>query len=224
MATENWLEHFKGLSSLDDATKDVLISQSSITQLKEGTRIFGPGQAPHALLFLMEGQVKVQQTAENGRELVLYRVNAGESCILTTACLLAYDDYLAEGIAEKHIKAAMLPRNVFNQLIAQSDGFRQFLFFAYSRRITDLFRIIEDVAFKRIDIRLAEKLLAFIDESNNRDVGVSATHMKLATELGTAREVISRQLQEFQNSGWIALSRGSITILDQAALQNLAKN
>ena len=75
-----------------------------IVVLPEGSRIFGPGQAPENFLLLVEGTIRVQQVSEGGREIVLYRVSAGESCTPTTACLMGYEEYLAEGIAETTVK------------------------------------------------------------------------------------------------------------------------
>jgi CRP/FNR family transcriptional regulator len=215
----DWIERFPGLSTLDEPIKQALIDRSQVVDLPEGTVIFGPGKAPENLLLLLEGTVRVQQVAENGREIVLYRVQAGESCVLTTACLLAYEDYLAEGLAETAIKAVAIPRAVFEDLIARSSVFRRFVFAAYSKRITDLFVVIEEVAFKRVDIRLAHKLLQLGRGSGH----VHLTHQQLATELGSAREVISRQLQEFQQRGWISATRGDVTLTDIPALDEFAK-
>jgi CRP/FNR family transcriptional regulator len=180
--------------------------------------IFGPGKSPENLLLMLEGRVRVQQVSEAGREIVLYRVEAGQSCVLTTACMLAHEDYSAEGIAETDVRAVAIPRAVFDELVGQSVAFRNFVFTAYSRRITDLFQVIEDIAFQRIDIRLAQKLLDLERGSGT----IMATHQQLAAELGTAREVISRQLGEFQRRGWVAQSRGRIDLQDHAALDRLA--
>ena len=160
----------------------------------------------------------MQQTSEGGRDIVLYRVEAGESCVLTTACLLAHEAYSAEGVAETDVRAVAIPRPAFDRLMASSQEFRDFVLTAYARRITDLFRVIDDVAFGRIDVRLAGRLIALADRSDD----VAATHQQLATELGTAREVISRVLQDFQKRGLISQSRGHITLRDRAHLSKLA--
>lgn len=213
-----WIEQFPGLSQLEPAIRDVLTRKSAVVTLREGSVIFGPGKSPENLLLLLEGRVRVQQVSEAGREIVLYRVEAGQSCVLTTACLLAYEGYSAEGIAETDVRAIAIPRAVFDDLIAQSVAFRTFVFTAYSRRITDLFQIIEEMAFQRVDIRLAQKLLDL-----ERGTGqIKATHQQLAAELGTAREVISRQLGEFQRRGWIRQSRGSVELMELAELERLA--
>jgi CRP/FNR family transcriptional regulator, anaerobic regulatory protein len=220
MATkDDWTNGFPPLKQLPASDFARLRDGSMVVVLPEGSRIFGPGQAPENFLLLVEGTIRVQQVSESGREIVLYRVSAGESCALTTACLMGYEEYLAEGIAETPVRAVAIPRALFDELIASSRGFRQFVFTAFSRRVTNLFRIIEDVAFARIDVRLAQRLLQLADDRNL----VSATHQDLANELGSAREVISRQIHEFQRRGWIKTARGAVELVDKSALSKLAQ-
>ncbi len=214
----DWVERFPGLSRLDLPTKQLLTSRSEIVKVPQGTMVFGPGHSPENMLFLLDGTVRVQQVSETGHEIVLYRIEAGQSCVLTTACLLAYEDYAAEGIAETDVTAVAVPRIVFDDLVAQSKPFRDFVFAAFSKRITDLFLMIDEVAFQRLDVRLADRLIQLAGDGDR----IATTHQKLSVELGTAREVISRQLQEFQRRGWIAQSRGQVTFKDREALAALA--
>ncbi|MFZ3582365.1 Crp/Fnr family transcriptional regulator [Loktanella sp. DJP18] len=226
---ENWIARFPGLAALSPDVRDTLVSKSAIVEVPKGTRVFGPGQSPENLLLLLEGTVRVHQTSDQGREIVLYRVNAGESCVyrvnagescvLTTACMLAHDTYSAEGHADSNVRAVGIPRMVFDDLISRSVPFRNFVFAAYSQRITDLFHVIEEIAFQRLDIRLAQRLQVLAGDAED----VQTTHQELAVELGTAREVISRQLAEFQRRGWIAQSRGRVTLLDRDAIAGLAQ-
>lgn len=218
MTDTNWISAFPGLQRLDPSVSQPLIESSKIVKLPAGTRIFGPGQAPEAYILLLRGTVRVQQVSESGREIVLYRVSSGESCALTTACLMGYEEYQAEGIAETDLEAVAVPRATFDDLIARSETFRRFVFTAFSVRITNLFRVIEDIAFSRVDVRLAQRLL----EIGGQNRHIELTHQQLAAELGTAREVVSRQLNEFQRRGWIATQRGAIDILDDAGLRQLA--
>jgi CRP/FNR family transcriptional regulator len=216
MAT--WIDRFTGLASLPAEIRGRLVDRGQIVRVPAGTVIFGPGRSPDNLLLLLEGTVRVHQTSETGREIVLYRVEAGQSCVLTTACLLAHEEYTAQGEAETDVEAVAIPRAVFDSLMAQSGDFRSFVFTAYSRRITDLFRVIDEVAFGRIDMRLAARLIAMGAGKSE----IKVTHQQLATELGTAREVVSRQMHEFQRRGWISQSRGSVLIEDVGALSELA--
>ena len=218
MIDTEWVERFAGLSRLDRATKKLLLDRSKIVDVPEGTMIFGPGNSPENMLFLLDGTVRVQQVSDTGHEIVLYRIHAGESCVLTTACLLAYEDYSAEGFAETTVQAAAVPRGVFDDLVAQSKQFRDFVFAAFSKRITDLFLMIDEVAFQRLDVRLADRLI----ELSHGEEKIATTHQKLSVELGTAREVISRQLQEFQRRGWIEQARGSVSLLNRIQLEKLA--
>jgi len=215
---KDWISHFDGLSGLEKTVRERLTARSHVVVVEKGAQVFGPGLQPENLLLLLSGTVRVQQQSENGREIVLYRVNAGESCVLTTACLLAHEEYTAEGIAETDVRAVAIPRSVFDDLLSESKSFRDFVFAAYSRRITGLFYVIDEIAFRRIDIRLAQKLLELKDKNSF----VYSTHQQLSSELGTAREVISRQLQEFQRRGWVELSRGTVRVEDSDELNKLA--
>ncbi len=210
-----WIARFPVLAEMAPADRALLSDRSQVASLPAGAPVFGPGQEPENLLLLLEGRVRVRQTALSGREIVLYRVEAGETCVLTTACLMAHEAYCAEAAAETEITAVLIPKATFETLMACSEPFRRFVFEAYSRRLTNLFATIEDVAFRRTDLRLAEKLLALCGP----DDVLRLTHHDLAVEIGSAREVVSRQLQEFQRRGWIESGRGSVRLSDRAALK-----
>ncbi|WP_375544274.1 Crp/Fnr family transcriptional regulator [Phaeobacter inhibens] len=213
-----WIDRFAGLARLDAETKAHILAEAARVNVPKGAVIFGPGKSPENMLFLLDGTVRVQQVSDSGREILLYRINAGESCVLTTACLLAYEDYAAEGVAETDVAAAALPRSVFDALVAASAEFRSFVFSAFSKRITDLFLVIDEVAFQRVDVRLAQGLLDLAGAGDH----LAVTHQQLAVDLGTAREVVSRQMQEFQRRGWVQLARGSVDIVNRDALRQLA--
>src|SRR5690606_5562781 len=127
------------------------------------------------------------------------------------------EHYPAEGITETEVRAVILPADRFYEGIAKSPGFRDFVFLTYGKRILDLILLVEEVAFGRIDIRLAQCLLVYAGHAQS----IVNTHQELATELGTAREVISRQLKDFERRGWVKLRRGKIDILDPDAMRML---
>jgi CRP/FNR family transcriptional regulator len=220
LMTHTWRATFPGLAGISGTVSDILDKQARMTRLSKGAVIFGPGHPAENLLLLVAGTVRVQQLSDAGREIVLYRIHSGESCVLTTACLLAFEDYSAEGIAETDIEAIKIPRDAFDEFMSVSKEFRAFVFEAYSKRITDLFMVIEEIAFKRMDIRVAQKLLELQDAQS----ALHLTHQQLAIELGTAREVVSRQLKEFERRGWLTLSRGEIDLRDTAAIDRLARS
>ncbi|GAB3127571.1 Crp/Fnr family transcriptional regulator [Novispirillum itersonii] len=213
------LSAFPALQALDPAAQSLLRQSVRPVRIPAGTRLFADGDPCQAFLLVRDGCVRVQKVGENGREIVLYRVEGGQTCVLTTVCLMAHRDYGAEGIAEQDIDGGLLPAPVFTQLLASSAGFREFAFTAYATRVSDLLMLIEDVAFGRIDSRLA----ALLVNRCGADGVVVATHQDLAAELGSAREVISRQLKEFERRGWIALHRGRLTVLHPDELSALTR-
>ena len=168
-------------------------------------------------MLVLEGSIRVQMVSESGREIVLYRVETGQSCILTTSCLMAHKSYMAEAVTETTVRAVSIPMEFFQEALAESQPFREFVFASYGERIADLIMLVDAVAFGRMDARLAECLLKKAALQGWIDI----THQELATELGTAREVISRLLKEFERSGRVNLHRGRVEIVDMGALEKI---
>jgi CRP/FNR family transcriptional regulator len=218
-AASPWLAHFPGLTALKPSSQATLAKTARQIHAGAGSCLFAPGQMPTAYLLALSGSIRVQKTSETGREMVLYRVGAGESCVLTTACMIGEEAYEAEAIAETDVEAIALPRAAFDALVAEDAAFRRFVFTSFGTRMTELLRLIDDVAFARIDTRLAHKLVELCAPGGT----ITMTQQQLAAELGSAREVVSRQLQEFQRRGWIGLARGTITIRDASALTAYAR-
>jgi CRP/FNR family transcriptional regulator len=175
----------------------------------------------HSKVSLLEGVVRVQALSRNGREIVLYRVYPGDSCVVTASCLLGSIAYPATGIAETPIQGAMPETLTFERLLSESPAFRNFVFNGYVVRLTDLMARIEEVALERIDARLARLLLRLASPTTNT---VERTHQDLAADLGSAREVVSRQLKTFEQSGWVELQRGYIHLRNRRALETLVED
>jgi len=162
----------------------------------------------------IEGQTRIFKTSESGREIMLYQVGPGETCVLTTSCLIAGNPFPAESTAQADVLLAALPATVFHRLMVSSPKFRHYVLRNYGDLLSSLIMLVDEVAFASLDLRLARKLLA---ETDGRGV-VSKTHQQLALDLGSVREVISRYLSEWERMGWVRSSRGSIEVLDRAAL------
>lgn len=220
MTIGDWTERFQGTRGLPRPVRDRLLASAQVARYARGQIVFSPDSRPDNLMFLVEGTLRVSQTSESGREIVLYRVEAGESCVLTTACMLSEEAYNAEGVAETGLVAVALSQDTFDLRAAEEPSFRRFVFAAYSRRLLDLLHVVDEVAFGRIDVRLAARLIALAGTA----VEVSATHDDLARELGTAREVVSRVLQDFQKRGFVSQARGRVRLIARDSLNRLAES
>lgn len=201
----------------EKALVDEIIEAGRIVRVERGNFVFHAGDSCAAFLLLLEGQVRVQLTAASGREVTLYRISAGGTCILTTSCLLGRDDYPAEAIAESDVEAIAIPSSAFQQVLEASPSFRYFVFDGFSKRLSSVIQKIEELVFTSIDVRLAGTLVRM-----SRDHVETITHQQLAVELGTAREVVSRQLKRFEREGWVRLGRGNVHVLDAEALSSLS--
>ena len=214
----NWQQTFPHLDEINDAVINDLMNTAGTITMPAKATAFHQGDACSNYLLILSGSIKVLTRAENGREIVLYRLGDGDSCVLTTSCLFGNARYPAEGISETDVIALAIPADKFHQAIQQSKSFREFVFGSFSSHLGSLISLVEEVAFGKLDIRLARHLLKCCSDENT----LETTHQQLATELGSAREVISRQLKDFESRGWLKLRRGSVEILDKQALADVA--
>ncbi len=187
-------------------------------QVPQGHVLYRPEDECQGFVVVHSGTIKVSLTAENGREIVLYRVRPGEICLQTFGCLVNGSTYSAEAVAETAVQLEVIPAGEFQAKVAADAAFRQNLFTAVAARFADLERLVEDVALSSIAERLARALLRLAGPGRM----VDATHEALAVEIGSARAVISRQLGQFQRDGVIAITRGHIELVDPARLTALA--
>ncbi|WP_206365359.1 Crp/Fnr family transcriptional regulator [Siculibacillus lacustris] len=211
-----WLDAFPDLADLAAADRARLLADGREVALAPSTVLFTPGTPCELYLLVLDGSIRVQMLADTGREIVLYRVAAGQSCLLTAAALVAGEAYAAEGVVEAPTRAVVLPRRLFERLLADSGVFRRFVFAGFGHRVAGILDCMQRAVFHRIERRLARHLAAAPGGS------LAVTHQDLAVELGTAREVISRHLEAFERRGLVRRRRGAVDILDPAALARLA--
>ncbi|MEO8333228.1 MAG: Crp/Fnr family transcriptional regulator [Gallionella sp.] len=204
------------LRELSGADQAELMAAASVMHLPAGTVVFDENQPCQGFPLLLSGNIRVIKAAPNGRELQLYRVIPGESCILTSSCLLGHTRYHARGIAEQDMEMVLLPAAAFHTLLGRQEAFRSYVFHLFSDRLTDLMQLVSAVAFQKLDQRLANLLI-------NKPSPIHATHQVLADELGSAREIVSRLLKGFAEQGWVKLGREQIDITDSAALKRFAE-
>lgn len=208
------LERFPFFAGLAPARLEALAALPAL-RAPRGSALFQPGQPCRGFPLLLEGTVRVSQTSPAGREIVLYHVEPGQGCLLSGGCLLGHSDYAACGVAETDVTLLSIPPALFQQLLVEHEPFRRFVFGMYNERLAQVMQLVEEVAFRRLDARLARLLV-------ERGPVVAATQQKLAEELGSVREIVSRLLRQFESRGWVELGRERITVRDPGALAELA--
>jgi CRP/FNR family transcriptional regulator len=212
-----WVFEAPNLAGLDAETKARLNTLTPM-DVPKGTILFSPGDSVKGYVVVLSGKVNVSLTGSSGREMLLYAVAPGQSCIQSTLGLLGGDDYTAEAIAESDSRLVLLPRAMFMDLLDSSQTFRALVFTAFAGRMQTMMQLLEKVAFQRVECRLAAYLLAQAGADDTLDV----TQQDLATAVGSAREVISRRLDAWSRRGWVETGRGMVKIIDPDALKTLA--
>lgn len=211
--TQQLMAAYPVLASLPEATRTQLLQHSRWITVAAATVLFDERQRCEAFPFVIEGSVRVMKTSASGRELPLYRVTRGETCVISSSCMLASEPYNVRGVSEVQTVLMLLPNADFNALLVEAE-FRRFVFHLFAERIAELMQLVEDVAFHRLDERLAACLLG-------KGPLLHLTHQQLADELGSVREMISRLLKGFASQGLVQLGREQIRILDPAGLRRL---
>lgn len=185
--------------------------------LPRGLDLFSKGDRAQAFPMVLSGRIEVCLTGPSGREILLYAVEAGQSCIQTTLGLLGDEPYSGTAATVTETEVVRIPKPMFLRLMDSDPAFRAFVLRSFGQRMADLTRLLESVAFGRIDERLAQVLLALAE-----DEVVRATQAEIAARIGSAREVVSRKLDAFAKAGWVVRDRGEVHLRDLTALRRTA--
>ena len=186
-----------------------------LARIPAGHDVFVEGDDVDAIALLISGVVRVYKVGDTGREITLYRFGLGESCILTANAILSRQSFTAIATVEQDAEAVMIPADSFREWIRRYDLWRNFVFALLSRRLSNIMEIVDEVAFRRMDLRVAALLL----ERSRIDNPISTTHQEIAAELGSSREVISRILENLAAQGLIRVLRGSIEVVEPMLLE-----
>jgi CRP/FNR family transcriptional regulator len=188
---------------------------ASLAHIPAGRDIFVEGDRVDAIALMLSGVVRVYKIGETGREITLYRFGLGESCILTANAILSDKSFPAIASVEQDAEAVMIPTETFRAWVRRYDIWREFVFDLLSQRLSSMMEIVDEVAFQRMDVRVAVWLLNQAKVQNPMRI----THQQIAAELGSSREVISRLLEDFASTGLIHAGRGTVEILDFEGLK-----
>jgi CRP/FNR family transcriptional regulator len=218
MITKEEFERVKhSLPVLQEAGPDMVrefLANAYYARIPANRDIFAEGDQAHAIALLLSGRVRVYKIGETGREITLYRFGSGESCVLTANAILSRQTFPALATVESDVEAIMIPADIFRGWIDRFEPWRNFVFDLLAQRLANMLVVVDEVTFRRMDVRLATLLQRRSQVQNP----ITATHQELASELGSSREVISRLLADFADEGLINMMRGRIEIIDRQAL------
>jgi CRP/FNR family transcriptional regulator len=182
---------------------------------KAGDVLFKPGDPSRAFLILTKGQIRVELTTKADRDIVLYRMSEAQSCIITTTALLKSEAYFAKGVAQTDIEALALPQERFEDIMVSNPRFTHFVLADYAERVSTLVQLIDRLTSKDILSDLSALLLENVNDQGE----VLLTQADIASNIGTAREVVSRKLARMEGKGILRRERGKVVILDPVALR-----
>lgn len=188
-----------------------LLSQAGRHSFSAGTHLYWEGDTCSGIAFLLSGSIRVYKSGESGREITLYEIGPGETCILNASCILGNKSYPANAVTISGGEFVLVPAPDFRCLLGSHETMRDFVFSLLSERLGEVMELVNEVAFRRMDERLMEYLV-----EKSGDGVLLATHQKVASDLGTSREVVSRLLKDLERQGKLQLGRNTITLLEDA--------
>lgn len=196
------------------------ISSSLLEKLKKvGTiRMFSPGtvlidenEYIRFVPIVLNGSIKVFKVDEDGREMLLYYIKPGESCVMSFLGATCNGTSKIKAVVEEEAEVLVLPVDKATELIRENPQWTQFIFELYDRRFEELLSVVNAIAFHKVDVRLWNLLKTKVKMLKTKELNM--THQQIADELGTAREVVSRLLKQLERDKKISLARNKIKIL-----------
>lgn len=178
---------------------------------QEGDVILREDAYIKAIPIVINGSIRVMRTDEDGRELLLYYIAPGESCIMSFLGGIHEDTSKVKAIVEEETDILFIPTSEINQLIKEFPEWLDFIFRLYHKRFEELLSVVNELAFKKMD----ERLFSFLQKKSSmtHESDIFLTHEQIANELGTARVVVSRLLKQLEENGLVKLGRSKITLV-----------
>ena len=215
------LKRYRFFHDANPLLKNEILSHSNTVTLRPDAVFFQRGDQVNQLALIGAGSVRVFIVSQCGREITLYHVKSGGTCPINILSILLNRETPAIAVVEATLTAVVIDAIHFSHWVSDHAVVRQFVFDAVASRMVDVLSLLEDFKFRKLEKRLADYLLRQLPESATKPPVINATHMQLASELGSAREVISRLLRGFERMGVVDLARGKIFVNSRQALRQI---
>lgn len=198
---------FKSASRMYDKLSKLGISKT----YNEGDVIINDHTYIKSIPIVISGTIKVMRTDDDGREILLYYIKSGESCIMSFLGGLHQDTSKVKAIAEDKTEVLFIPTEKLNVLMKEYPEWLDYMFRLYHKRFEELLEVVNAIAFKKMDERLMDYLEKKVKLTGSNTISI--THEQLANELGTARVVVSRLLKQLETEGVVELGRNKISLI-----------
>lgn len=215
------LNHYCFFRGATDSFQQEILSCSTAVNLQPDTYFFERGTQVRQVALIGTGSVRVFMIGEGGREITLYHLQAGEACPINLLSILLDLATPAFAIVESPVHAVCIHAHSFKEWVATNTVLRQFVFETFAARFLDMFSLLDNLKCKKLEKRLAEYLVSQTSQQEYVPAVIKLTHESLASELGSAREVVSRLLRKFERKGIVELTRGRIYVNNTEALKNI---
>lgn len=201
------LTEFKSTPEINEQLMTYGIAKS----FKEGDVILNENAYINAIPIVTQGSIRVMRSDEDSREILLYYIKAGESCIMSFLGGMHHDTSKVKAIAEEDTEILFIPIEKVSSLIKEYPQWLDYIFKLYHKRFEELLEVVNAVAFKKMDERILNFIQKKCELSNTKTLSI--THETLSNELGTARVVVSRLLKQMEDEGLVKLGRNKITLI-----------
>lgn len=196
----------------DPTLLQALLDKGQIIHLEPGKVLMEPGQFVKMVPIVLKGAIKILRMDDEGKELFLYYLDAGETCALSLTCCSASRPSEIKAVVEEQTILMGIPIIAHEQFSDEFKQWKDFVANTYQRRFNELLNALDAVAFKRMDERLMRYIVTKMKQYKSNEL--HTTHQEIANELGTSREVVSRLLKQLEKKKWIELGRNVIYIRD----------
>ena len=213
------LEQLPFWPSLSERERDMVRRSAVLRRYEKGALIHDGGNECLGMLLLLSGEIRTYLLSDEGREVTLYRLYAGDVCVLSASCVISQITFDTQIRAQQETEVLIIPASIVAALTEQNLSVRCFLYELATQRFSDVMWAMQQILFKGLDRRLAGFLLDEAERTGSSTVRM--THEQIAQHISSAREAVARMLKNFSEDGLVSLKRGAITLLDRSALNDL---
>ena len=219
MVSEVYVSRLPYWNDLEKDEKEAVTRSTVIREYKKGAYIYGMQDACLGMVYVQKGSIRVFLMSEEGREVTLFHIGEGDSCILSASCVMGEISLEVQLVAEMDTEILAVPAGTYKKLMESNLKLRCFTYELSTKRLSSVVWVMQQILFAHFDERMARFLLTEYEKTGSTKI--SMTQEEIAREVNSAREVVARMLRQFAEDGWIEVGRGTVTLKDIQSLKQI---